>query len=166
MAGINLTNFWTVHSAISRNHDSQQAEMDITEYQQEQVQEHVERPPERRVGEDKRMESMFEDADEAPTGNVGGVNPIEENIMQQENHENHKNVNASHDSSMLDLSQVLDASMLARGGHGETWAREDVDMLMDEVFAAYHIVKGNLSATLTANMKADKWEATGVKISR
>ncbi len=139
--------------------------MDVMEYQQEeQVQEYVERPLEQGVGEDKRMESMFEDADEAPIGNGGGgMNPIE---MQQENTENHENVGASLDSSMLDSSQLLDASMLARGGCGEMWARENVDMLVDEVFAAYHIVEGNLSATLTTNMKADKCEEIGVKISR
>ncbi len=134
--------------------------MDVSEYhQEEQVQQYVERPPEQGVGEDKRMESIFEYADEAPI-----VIPIK---MQQENAESHGNVGASLDSSMmLDSSQLLDASMVGRGGRGETWAREDVNMLVDEVFAAYNVVKGNLSATLTTNMKAEKWEEIGVKISR
>ncbi len=164
MVGIDLTNFWTVHEAIVRQ---RVAEMDITEYHEEdQVQEHVERPPEQGVGEDKRMESMFEDAEEAPFSNGGSSGRVIQIKMQQENSENHENVAASLDSSMLDSSQLLDASMVARGGRGETWVREDVDVLVDEVFAAYNVVEGNLSATLTTNMKADKWEEIGVKISR
>ncbi len=164
MVGIDLTNFWTVHEAIIRQC---MVEMDITEYHEEdQVQEHVERPPEQGVREDMRMESMFEDVEEAPIGNGGGGSRVIQIEMQQENSENHENVAASLDSSMLDSSQLLDASMLARGGRGETWVQEDVDLLVDEVFVAYNVVKGNLSVTLTTNMKADKWEEIGVKILR